>query len=169
MWHLLYYCLVHFPRTGLSPRSPDLVLNTQIPNKCLPIDMTFKTVWNKAWRTSRPLLCFCAVRPSAFYRWGVRPGRLSAVWGCTARRCRARILTRVLQPPATSNHPALLPRETPSCILKHCYLGFPGGSACKESACNAGDVGSIPGLGRSPGEGNGNPLQYSWRILWRMP
>ena len=39
--------------------------------------------------------------------------------------------------------------------------GFPGGSAGKESACNAGDVGLIPGLGRSPGEGNGNPLQYS--------
>ena len=39
--------------------------------------------------------------------------------------------------------------------------GFPGGSADKESACNAGDLGSIPGLGRSPGEGNGNPLQYS--------
>ena len=38
---------------------------------------------------------------------------------------------------------------------------FPGGSAGKESACNAGDVGSIPGLGRSPGEGNGYPLQYS--------
>ena len=37
---------------------------------------------------------------------------------------------------------------------------FPSGSASKESACNAGDVGSIPGLGRSPGEGNGNPLQY---------
>ena len=33
--------------------------------------------------------------------------------------------------------------------------------SCKEFACNAGDVGSIPGLGRSPGEGNGNPLQYS--------
>ena len=40
-------------------------------------------------------------------------------------------------------------------------LGFPGGSAGKESACNAGDLGSMPGLGRSPGEGNGNPLQYS--------
>ena len=40
-------------------------------------------------------------------------------------------------------------------------VGFPGGSAGKESACNAGDLGSIPGLGRSPGEGNGNPLQYS--------
>ena len=39
--------------------------------------------------------------------------------------------------------------------------GFPGGSEDKASACNAGDRGSIPGLGRSPGEGNGNPLQYS--------
>ena len=38
---------------------------------------------------------------------------------------------------------------------------FPGGSDGKASACNAGDLGSIPGLGRSPGEGNGNPLQYS--------
>ena len=38
---------------------------------------------------------------------------------------------------------------------------FPGGSDSKESACNAGDLGSIPGSGRSPGEGNGNPLQYS--------
>ena len=40
-------------------------------------------------------------------------------------------------------------------------LGFPGGSDDKESACNAGGPGSIPGLGRSPGVGNGNPLQYS--------
>ena len=39
--------------------------------------------------------------------------------------------------------------------------GFPGGSEVKESACSAGDLGSIPGLGKSPGEGNGNPLQYS--------
>ena len=38
---------------------------------------------------------------------------------------------------------------------------FPGGSVSKESACNAGDQGSIPGLGRSSGEGNDNPLQYS--------
>ena len=40
-------------------------------------------------------------------------------------------------------------------------LGFPGGSEVKASACNAGDMGSIPGSGRSPKEGNGNPLQYS--------
>ena len=40
-------------------------------------------------------------------------------------------------------------------------LGFPDSSVGKESACNAGDPGLIPGLGRSPGEGNGKPLQYS--------
>ena len=40
-------------------------------------------------------------------------------------------------------------------------LGFSGGSDGKESACNAGDPGSIPGMGRSPGGGNSNPLQYS--------
>ena len=46
-------------------------------------------------------------------------------------------------------------------ILGVMVEGFPGGSNGKESACNAGDPGSIPGLGRSPGGGNGNPLQYS--------
>ena len=40
-------------------------------------------------------------------------------------------------------------------------FGFPDGSEGKASACNEGDVGSIPGLERSPGKGNGNPLQYS--------
>ena len=40
-------------------------------------------------------------------------------------------------------------------------LGFPGGSDSKETACNVGEPGSIPGLGRSPKEGNGYPLQYS--------
>ena len=39
-------------------------------------------------------------------------------------------------------------------------MGFPGGSEAKASACDTGDPGSIPGLGRSPEEGNGNPLQY---------
>ena len=44
-------------------------------------------------------------------------------------------------------------------------LGFPGGSDSKESACSAGDLGLIPGMGRSPGEGIGNPLQFSWARL----
>ena len=42
-------------------------------------------------------------------------------------------------------------------------MGFPSGSAGKESACNAGDLGSVPGLGRSPGQGKGYLLQYSGR------
>ena len=41
-------------------------------------------------------------------------------------------------------------------------MGFPGGSDGKESSSNAGDLGSIPGSGRSPGKGNGNPLRYSY-------
>ena len=45
------------------------------------------------------------------------------------------------------------------------FLGFPDGSVGKESACNAGDPGSIPGLGRSAGEGIGYPLQYPWTSL----
>ena len=44
-------------------------------------------------------------------------------------------------------------------------MGFPGSSAGKESACNAGDLGSIPGSGSSPGEEIGYPLQYSWAFL----
>ena len=44
-------------------------------------------------------------------------------------------------------------------------MGFPGSSAGKESACNAGDPASIPGLGRSPGEGIGYPHPYSWASL----
>ena len=48
-------------------------------------------------------------------------------------------------------------------------LGFPGGSAGKESDCNVGDLGSIPGLGRSPGEGKGYPLWHSGlRIPWTV-
>ena len=44
--------------------------------------------------------------------------------------------------------------------MPHHTKSFPGGSEGKESTCNAGDSGSIPGSGRSPGGGNGNPLQY---------
>ena len=46
------------------------------------------------------------------------------------------------------------------------YMGFPGGSAGKESACNVGDLGLIPGLGRSPGGGHGN---HSYFLAWRIP
>ena len=63
-----------------------------------------------------------------------------------------------LPPPCWQNAGA----KTPSFYRRALTnLGFSGGSDRKESACNAGDLALIPGLGRSPGEGNGNPLQYS--------
>ena len=51
-------------------------------------------------------------------------------------------------------------KESDSTERLHFHFGFPGGSDSKASACDAGDPGSFPGLGRSLGEGNGNPLQY---------
>ena len=47
--------------------------------------------------------------------------------------------------------------------------GFPGSSEVKASAYNAGELGLIPGLGRCPGEGNSNPLQYSSILAWKIP
>ena len=52
------------------------------------------------------------------------------------------------------------PKGIPECLFT-LFGGFPGGSDCKESSCNAGDLGSIPGSGRSPGAEDGNPLQCS--------
>ena len=56
---------------------------------------------------------------------------------------------------------AVVVEESSSSCNKWKKWGFPGGSRSKESACSAGDLGSIPGSERSPGEGNGNLFQYS--------
>ena len=48
-----------------------------------------------------------------------------------------------------------------SATIRNSSMGFPAGSDSKESACSAGDLGPVSGSGRSPGEGNGKPLQYS--------
>ena len=69
------------------------------------------------------------------------------------------------------------PSKTSCRFWKRPFLSkrFPDGSVSKESTCNAGDPGLIPGSGRSPGGGHGNPLQYSWletptdRGAWRAP
>ena len=60
-------------------------------------------------------------------------------------------------PPVEPSHPDFLWNKF-SLVL--CVRAFPGGSAGKESACNVGDLGLVPGLGRCPGEGKGYPLQY---------
>ena len=76
-----------------------------------------------------------------------------------------------------SFHPTLLPLPdwikdlgmecSPRLLKKKPWMGFSGGSDGKESACNAGDLGSIPGLGRSPGEGMATHLSIvAWRIPW---
>ena len=71
-----------------------------------------------------------------------------------------------------------LPLPSPSHLERSLnLLGFPGGSDGNESACNVGEPGLIPELGRSPGEGNGYPLKYSWVLkvrywsilTWRTP
>ena len=58
----------------------------------------------------------------------------------------------------------ILTRVSPRCLLQIALIHplLWGGSDGKESACNAGDLGSVPGLGKSPGERNGCPLPYSW-------
>ena len=67
-----------------------------------------------------------------------------------------------------------IPLLSSICNWPAIFLGFPGGSVSKEFTCNAGDLGSIPGLGRSPEGGHGNPLQYSYlenptdRGAWRV-
>ena len=71
-------------------------------------------------------------------------------------------------------HMMVIQVSSASSVFSFTYLlDFPGGLDGKASGYNAGDLGSIPGLGRSPAEGNGNPLQYSWmkntmdREAWR--
>ena len=71
--------------------------------------------------------------------------------------CRSPSIHGLLVAPVVKN----LPANAGDVRVPVQSLGFPGGSVGKASACNAGDLGSIPGSGRSPGEGNGNPLQYS--------
>ena len=80
------------------------------------------------------------------------------LWGEEVRGCGADSKERGLARPVVSQ---VSGASAFSHFQLSLLLDFPGGSDGKESACDAGDLGSIPGLGRSPGEGNGNPLQCS--------
>ena len=64
-----------------------------------------------------------------------------------------------------SSHPLSSPSPPAPSPYKYKYIYFPDSSVGKESHCNSGDPGSIPGLGRSAGEGTGYSLQYSWASL----
>ena len=68
------------------------------------------------------------------------------------------ILIKIIHAHSFKNEIVVTKNNSTNFLLLRCFSGSSDG---KELACNAGDPGSIPGLGRSPGEGNGNPLQYS--------
>ena len=98
---------------------------------------------------------------------------LKLLWGLIFVHLKTIILHRIQN--STPTHPLPVPMHTPMytlmdiCRKKHKVLvfnGFLGGSDGKESACNVGDLGLIPGLGRSPGDRHFNPLQY---FAWRIP
>ena len=93
-----------------------------------------------------PLQCSCLENPRDGGAWW------AAVYGVAQSQTRLKWLS-------SSSIVALLWYKS--------LLSFPGGSDGKESACNVRNLGSIPGSGRSPGDGNGNPLQFlAWRIPW---
>ena len=99
------------------------------------------------------------LKPSSFQDrlepW-YRTPHLSQLWLYTVVRMDADIYMVLFWPPLLA-HDLYLNFQ----LFKAAWLVFLGGSDSKESACSAADAGSIPGLGRSPREGNGNPLKYS--------
>ena len=90
-------------------------------------------------------------------------------WGCKELdltewfHCRFQVAL-VKDPPANAGDVRDVVRKMPwrgDRLPTPIFLGFPGGSDCKESSCNEGDLGLLPGLGRSPGDGHDNPFHYS--------
>ena len=98
---------------------------------------------------------------STSLHWNSRAVTLYSHFVCSRFVCSGTDIQVVMANEGASQSLILLIHTT--FLLQQVYfqLGFPGGSEVKESARNAGDLGSIPRLGRSPGEGNGNALQYS--------
>ena len=126
-----------------QPQLQPAILEHVLQNPlCSPHRRTWESQGREEWRSPE------GQRESGSWRSLLRTRKLSAC-------------------PETSTHVRLDPWLSASATLLYCYcsegstLGFPGGSAGKESARNAGDLGSLPALGRSPGEGKGYPLQYS--------
>ena len=83
------------------------------------------------------------------------------VWHSATVSCICVCICVYIYPPHPDNKPDLTDEVVDTLNLFMVPRGFPHSSVGKESACNAGDLGSIPESGRSPGEGDGNPLQYS--------
>ena len=95
------------------------------------------------------------------YQFGLRSNNREGTQPCPSTENWIKVLLSMALPIKTrSSFPHS--RSLPLRSFHNPLVGFPGGSEVKASACNTGDLGSIPGSGRSPGEGNSNPLQYSY-------
>ena len=94
---------------------------------------------------------------------GFWPGEFHGLYSCKELDTTERLSLHIRKKSSTVSKDWKPTRRNWGSLFMRCTLteGFPGGSDGKASACNAGDPGLIPGSGRSPGEGNGNPLQYS--------
>ena len=115
---------------------------------------------------------YASVMSNSLQPYGLYPSRLLCPWDSPGKNTGVAfhaLLQGIFLTQGLNPHLLRLPHLQ----VGYLPLGFPGGSAGKESACNAGDLGLIPGLGRSPGGGKGSPLQYSGlensmdRIGWK--
>ena len=131
------------------------------PGKNMGVGCHFLLQCMKVKSFSRPTLCDpmdCSLPGSSIH--GIFEARVLE-WGAIAFSNLISLGTKKMQDKIIFLYVYLDLSNRRSSMIKLRYLGFPSGSDGKESACNSGDPGSIPGSGRSPREGKGTPLQYS--------
>ena len=124
-----------------------------------------KIPWRRAWQPTPMFLpgeSYGQRSLAGYSPWGRRVGHDRSDLACTYHLFPDK--ERIVNWPHTPACRAEFSKGLAHLCFGFCFVffwGLPGGSDGKASACNVGDLGSIPRLGRSPGEGNGNPLQYS--------
>ena len=108
-----------------------------------------------------PFICCCSLVKAYF----PREGKMLSVTSLSRTRIgQAELWTKSILLPSLVDNNFFGNGHTHLYIVYGYFRGFSGGSAVEDSACNAGDPGLIPGFGRSPGEGNGNPHRGAWKL-----
>ena len=151
-------------RSQLGGQLDSLVISCESGGlACNSVPFHIFLFWGTSWRDKSYLLLVertavqkCSLPPTHFHGKILCPLTVCfSIGQCYVIRCEASEIERACT-------------YTSSSVAAMRNMSFPGSSDSKESACNAGEPGSIPGPGRSAGEGNGNPLQHScltWTIL----
>ena len=186
MWFkFIYYNCEGFPEKAVEPHSSTLAWKIPWTEEPGGLQSMGSLRVRHDWATSLLLFTFMhwrrKLQPTPVFLPGESQGPGSLVgcrlWGLTesdnwsdlaaaaVAAVRASLIAQLVKNPPAMQETTVwfLSREDPRQDKLHTplFLGFPCGSAGKESACNVGDLGSTPGFGRSPGEGKGYPLQYS--------